>query len=266
MESGQVEALYIPLPNALHYVWIEKALKNDLHVIVEKSLACSYKENIALNKLAQRRKLVLVENFQFRFHKQLEAINQILKDGLIGELRYLRSSFGFPPFSDPLNIRYQASLGGGALLDAGAYPIRIAQYFLGENLKVAAANLIYSPEREIDLWGGAYLKQKSGHIFAEIAFGFDFHYQCNLELLGNKGLISANRIFTAPPGHSVEIALETAEGKVKKVIPPDNHFINMLTHFYNLVISGRNVENEYNINVNQARIIEDLRHKANESQ
>lgn len=264
IESGQLDAVYIPLPNALHYEWIKKALDQNLHVLVEKSLACSYEESLYLNRLAQHRKLVLVENFQFRFHRQLETINQILKERLIGEIRYLRSSFGFPPFSDSTNIRYQSSLGGGALLDAGAYTIRIAQYFLGNDLLVSAAKLVYDNKRGIDIWGGAFLMQKTGELFAEIGFGFDNYYQCNLEILGNKGLIVADRIFTAPPGYSPKISVETPEGRVDNIVQPDNHFINMLKHFYDLIIGKISADNEYEMNVNQARLIEDLRQKANE--
>jgi dTDP-3,4-didehydro-2,6-dideoxy-alpha-D-glucose 3-reductase len=260
---GQIDAVYIPLPNALHREWIEKALDNSLHVLVEKSLACSHEEGVFLNKLAEDKKLILVENFQFRFHSQIEIINRIIREGQIGELRYLRSTFGFPPFTDPMNIRYQASLGGGALLDAGAYTIKVAQNFLGNDLTVTAANLVYDPEKGIDIWGGAYLRQKAGQLFAEIAFGFDFYYQCSLEIMGSKGLITADRIFTSPPGHSPKITVETAEGRKENIIGPDNHFKNMLLHFYGLVKGEQGAEDEYRMNVSQARLIEELRQRAN---
>ena len=134
----ELEAIYIPLPNALHAEWIEKAFGKGLHVLVEKSLATSFEDVLRLNRMALEKKYVLLENFQFRFHKQLEVIKELVKDGKIGPLRCVRSSFGFPPFSDKKNIRYNKKLGGGALLDAGAYPVKISQIFLGNDIEVAA--------------------------------------------------------------------------------------------------------------------------------
>ena len=186
----------------------------------------------------------------------------MLRDGIIGELRCLRSSFGFPPFPDADNIRYQKELGGGVLLDAGSYPIKIAQYFLGDDLSVVAANLNFDPEMEVEIWGGAYLKQNTGEMFAAIAFGFDNFYQCNLDLWGSKGGIYANRIFTAPPGYAPEIVLETGLGKRTIKLEPDNHFENMLSHFYGIITTGKGRELECSQNINQGRLVEELRRQS----
>ena len=262
IDDPLVDAVYIPLPNALHAQWIEIALGLGLHVLVEKSMACSYEEVRELNKIAKARSLVLLENFQFRFHTQLAFIKKILHEGTIGELRCMRSSFGFPPFPNENNIRYQKELGGGALLDVGAYPIKLSQIFLGENIDVKEANLYFDENKGVDIWGGAYLKQRDGVLFSEIAFGFDNFYQCNLELWGSKGKIYTNRIFTASPEHEPIIELETMAGKEMIKLPVDYHFKNMLMHFYDLIISKKGIKNEYLQNVNQARLIEELKNKA----
>lgn len=259
-----LQAVYIPLPNKLHSDWTEKALKNGLHALVEKSLSCSYEEVVRLNDLARKKKLVLLENFQFRFHSQLAHIIRLVNDGRVGELRCIRSSFGFPPFPDAENIRYQKTLGGGALLDAGAYPIKLAQIFMGEKVKVQAANLFMDEGKGVDIWGGAYLKQDNGDLFAEIAFGFDNFYQCNLELWGSKGKIYTNRIFTAAPGVRPVIEVETRDGKECIQLEEDRHFENILVHFHKLINHEIDANDEYAQNINQARLIAELRTKANE--
>ena len=262
LDSKPLDAVYIPLPNAMHGEWIRKALERGLHVLVEKSLTCSYEETLRLNRFAEKMGLALVENFQFRFHSQLAAINKVLSDGVIGEIRCIRSSFGFPPFPDQENIRYQSELGGGALLDAGAYPIKISQYFLGNDLTVAAANLVYDLNKKVDIWGGAYLKQRYGECFAEIAFGFDNFYQCNLEIWGSKGKVYTHRIFTAPPNLAPELILETASGTETLKLKADHSFENMLRHFHMLVKNKQGMSTEYEQNVSQARLIDELRSKA----
>jgi predicted dehydrogenase len=239
----------------MHAEWIERALNNNLHVLVEKSMACSYEEVKYLNELASQRSLVLVENFQFRFHNQLAVISDLINEGKIGEIRCVRCSFGFPPFSDPDNIRNNKELGGGALLDAGAYPLKITQIFLGQDIEVSSANLWYDEEKDIDIWGGAYLKQKKGPLFAEIAFGFDNFYQCNLELWGSEGKINTNRIFTTPPDFSPEIIFESSNGSEIISVEPCNHFEKMLFHFYNLITTKEGLTIEYTQNINQSRLI-----------
>lgn len=258
-----IEAIYIPLPNSLHAEWIEKALNRDIHVLVEKSMTCSLAETERLNRLARNKGLVLVENFQFRFHRQMSVLQQILADGGIGELRCLRSSFGFPPFADKNNIRYQKSLGGGALLDAGAYPIKAAQIFLGPELTVKAARLHNDLEYGVDTWGGGFIAQKNGDLFMEFAFGFDHHYQCNLELWGSRGKLTATRIFTAPPGFSPVIEWEHGSGKETISVEPDNHFQRMLEHFHKLIADPSLAESEYRQNISQATLIEEYKMIAN---
>lgn len=264
LESSVCDAIYIPLPNSLHYTWVKKALQNGLHVLVEKSMACDLTEVEELNALANKNNLVLIENFQFRFHSQLKQILSMYQEGLIGDLRCVRSSFGFPPFPDSGNIRYNYDLGGGALLDAGAYPIKISQIFLGYDLRVASASLSFDKQKKVDIWGGAHLKQKNGDLFSEIAFGFDHYYQCSLELWGNKGRIFTNRLFTAPETHVPEILLENQNGKQMIKGHPDHHFRNMLLHFHQLVSMGGDLTEEYKQNINQARLIAELKQKANE--
>ena len=264
LELPDLDAVYIPLPNSLHAEWIEKSLNRGLHVLVEKSLACNHADAIRLNELASLKGLALVENFQFRFHPQLKAIQDLVRSGRIGELRCVRSSFGFPPFPDEDNIRYDKSLGGGALLDAGAYTLKISQIFLGHNLTVSAANLERDEGYEVDIWGGAYLKQNGGSLFSEVAFGFDHQYQCNLELWGSKGRITTKRLFTAPPGYVAEINIENGMEQEVLLIEPTNHFENMLCHFYGLANDPTGRDLEYKQNIKQAQLIEEVFVKASE--
>lgn len=257
--KDDVDAIYIPLPNALHYEWVKKALKNGIHILVEKSLTCNFNNTIELIELAKNNNLVLVENFQFRFHRQLEVIKELLKSRRIGKLHTLRSSFGFPPFADDDNIRYNAALGGGALLDVGAYGFKIAREFLGNDISVKAAKSFFSTVRDVDVSGAAFITQNNGDIIAQTAFGFDHFYQCNVELWGSEGKISTERIFTAPPGFTTEIKIETKTGIEILPVEPDNHFKNMLQHFYDLCTRKKSLEEEMEQNYHQARLIEEFK-------
>ena len=259
LDNFSLDAVYIPLPNSLHFEWVRKALEKSIHVLVEKSLGCSYEEVVELNKLAAEKNLVLVENFQFRFHSQLKYVLDVVKEGKLGELRIVRSTFCFPPFPDKSNIRYKEELGGGALLDAGAYPVKISQLLLGEDLQVTSA-VLNNEDQEVDIWGGAFLQQKNGKLFSEIAFGFDNYYQCSLEVVGSKGRLYTNRIFTAGEAVTPSILLETnSEGPKEIKLNPDNHFRNMLVHFSELIKGNQDAGAEYNANINQARLLQEIK-------
>jgi len=258
----KLDAVYIPLPNSLHYNWIKKAINKNINVLVEKSMACTLNEVVELNDLAKKKNVVLVENFQFRFHNQLSFIKNLIDRGRIGEIRSIRSSFGFPPFGDKENIRYKKDLGGGALLDAGAYTLKISQIFLGREIYVDSACLEFSSNENVDIWGSAFLKQKNGKVTAQLAFGFDNYYQNSIEIWGSTGKITASRIFTASPGFEPTIIIES-EGKSECVkLPQDNHFKKMMIHFHNLVQSKVGLDEEYIQNINQARLIDELFKKA----
>ncbi|MDB4733901.1 Gfo/Idh/MocA family oxidoreductase [Planctomycetota bacterium] len=167
-----LDAVYIPLPTGLHSQWISSALERGLHVLCEKSLTTSLDATATLCNLARERGLALVENFQFRCHPQLSKIKQVIQSGRIGELRSINVRFGMPPFSDEDNIRYSAELGGGSLLDAGAYPVRIIQELLGHNVTATSASLFHDKRRGVDIWGGGVTEVESGANFCSCCLRF----------------------------------------------------------------------------------------------
>jgi NDP-hexose-3-ketoreductase len=259
-----IDAVYIPLPNSMHYEWIKKSLLKGKHVLVEKSLACNLDQVEKLTSLAKSKELVLIENFQFRFHPQLKAIKELISSGEIGEIRNVRSSFGFPPFLDEDNIRYSKELGGGALLDAGAYPLKVSQELLGQELFVDSAILSYCSKKQVDMWGSAQLKTETGDVVSQISFGFDNFYQCSLEIWGTKGIIKAGRIFTCPPASEAIIELTNDNGKEVIIINSENHFENMLQYFYKLINKFLPVEVEYTSSLHQSKLISEVYKKSYE--
>ena len=256
VERDDIDALYIPLPIGLHHEWVVRSLENEKHVLCEKSLAINYESALKMVESARANAKVLMENFMFVHHSQHKFVLDQLKNGEIGEIRCFRSSFGFPPFPKN-NIRYIKALGGGALLDAGTYTLKASQFILQEELRVKAAHLTIDPAGDVDLFGGALLTSKSG-IITEIAFGFDNYYQCNYEVWGSKGKITSERAFTAGPGIRPRVIIEKQDEKHEFILPEDNHFINIFTHFYNSIVLKK-LENNYEELLTQAKLLSETR-------
>lgn len=272
IEDASIDAVYVPLPNALHHEWVMKALDAGKHVLCEKSLGCTEREAMDMVGRAEENGLALVENFQFRFHQQLEELRDLIglgdvRKNVIGDLRTVRCSFGFPPFPDAHNIRYQRELGGGALLDAGAYMLKIAAIILGDHIAVRAASLVTDPELDVDLHGSGCLLDPDTGVTAHVAFGFDHHYRCGVEVWGSEGLVRTNRLFTAHANVEPVFEIETASGgREEHTCSPDNHFVNMLRHFHSVCNPHQREqrEEEYRQNLVQARLLGEFQKVAGE--
>ena len=91
-----------------------------------------------------------------------------------------------------------------------------------------------SDEYAVDIWGSAFLKQSHGKVTSQIAFGFDHFYQNSLELWGSLGQIS-QRIFTAGPKIQPQINYKDHKKNDNFLLAQDNHFINILRHFFRLI-------------------------------
>jgi dTDP-3,4-didehydro-2,6-dideoxy-alpha-D-glucose 3-reductase len=259
VNRDDLDVAYVPLPTGLHAEWVKKLLLADKHVMVEKSLAARYVDACGLVSLAQNRNRVLMEHFQFLHHSQMAFVQQTIREGGIGEIRLIRSSFGFPPLGAG-NFRYDAGLGGGALLDAGAYTLRVSQVFLGQSLRVQSALMLPNSTGTVDLQGAAQLVSDSG-VPAQAAWGFNHFYQCSVEIWGQLGRILQDRAFTAPPGFSPRVLVETATGRREHLLPPDNHFKNLWRAFHAFVLAGCGNEARAAI-LTQARLISEVRSQA----
>tara|TARA_B100000886_G_scaffold337887_1_gene299590 strand:+ start:4950 stop:5942 length:993 start_codon:yes stop_codon:yes gene_type:complete len=260
--NGDLDAVYIPLPNSLHFKWAKLALKQNIHVLVEKPLAVSLLEVQQLTNIARKKKLILFETFQFRFHNQLIKIKDLLEKESIGEIRNLRATFCFPPLPNIENIRYQKDLNGGCLLDAGAYTVKISQILLGNNLEVVGSSLTIPEGKDVEIWGSAMLQNERKDITSFLHFGFDNFYKCGIEILGSKGEIYTNRLFTAPNDYEALIYLKNNSSSVELKVDKDDHFVKMLKYFYKLATEKKYLEKEYIDNLDQARIMDTIKKKS----
>ncbi len=256
IDSPKIEALYIPLPPALHYQWAKQALKHGKHVFLEKPSTVSFSRTQELVKMADTRKLVLQENYMFQYHTQLKEIQKLLISGDIGKIRLIKSSFGFP-LRGADDFRYQKALGGGALLDAGGYVVKLATLFLGSSVKVKTACL-NSWGYDVDMFGSVTLENDVGMVF-QGSFGMDCYYQCSLEIWGSKGRLYTNRIFTAPPTLAPKVTIETNNGTQELVFEPDNHFAESIQMYYNAIKEDNVREKMYNDMLLQANLIEHVK-------
>lgn len=242
LDLDEVEAVYVPLPNAMHASWIEEALFARKHVLAEKPMTTSGARTGELTAKARSRGLVLMENMMFLHHSQHAVVKRQLEEGAIGHLYAFHASFAVPrrPAGD---IRHSAELGGGALLDTGVYPIRAAMAFLGgSDMAVVAAVLTSRPGQHVDSCGHALLSTEGG-VGAHLTFGLDHSYRSSYELWGSEGRIAIEHAYTPPSDHVPVLRLERKSSVQEIRLAPDDQVANSVRAFATAVRSGRLPDN-----------------------
>lgn len=257
LRRGDIDAVYVPLPTGLHEEWVTKSLVAGKHVFVEKAFTDDYEAAKRMVENARRNGRLIMEDFMFEHHSQYQWVAGMISEGRVGKPRLLRATFGFPPLPK-VGYRYDPSLGGGALIDAGCYVVRVARRFTEGELELVGANLDYDEDTGVDLYGEAMLRNRDG-LVAQVAFGFDYHYQCLCELLGTEGKITLTRAFTPPPGFRPTAIYETRDRKVEHTLPADNHFVNILRHFVEVVGDKSKWPSQFELLLSQARLLDEIR-------
>lgn len=255
IEDDSIEAIYLPLPPALHYKWGKEVLLHNKHLFLEKPSTTSLEDTKELVELAKVKDLALHENYMFVYHKQLEEINEIVESGEIGDIRLYRMAFGFPRRAAN-DFRYNKKLGGGTLLDNGGYTIKLASLLLGETAQIASSNLNYIDDFEVDVFGTATVVNDEG-LTAQIAFGMDNSYKCDLEIWGSKGTLFANRIFTAPDGFVPKLIKKVGNNPEEIIdLSADCTFKKSIEFFKSCIDSIGNREKSYSNLIRQSKLVE----------
>ena len=229
LADESIDAVYVPLPPALHFEWGKKVLNAGKHLFMEKPFTTKQSDTKQLLELADQKGLKVHENYMFLYHSQLAKIKEMIADGSLGDIRLYKMSFGFPMRGQG-DFRYNKELGGGALLDCGGYPVRLALELLGNTAKVVHSKLVQPNGFEVDLYGSAVMENDVGEV-AQISFGMDNAYQCQLEVWGSKSTLIAPRIFTAGDGIKPTLILRTSFDESKMELDADDQFLHSIEAF-----------------------------------
>lgn len=260
VSSSNIDAIYIPLPPALHHKWAKLALLNGKHVFVEKPSTTSLEDTMDLISVASEKGLTLHENYMFVYHSQLEEIQTLVRSGEIGDVRLYRITFGFPRRAAN-DFRYNKALGGGALLDAGGYCMKYANWLLGGDAHVVTAQANYIDEFEVDMYGSATMKNTDGHI-AQIAFGMDNDYRCDIEVWGSTGTITSGRILTAPEGFVPSYTIKKNQEIETRQLSADDAFLKSIQRFVECVEESDVRQEEYALMKKQEELVEEFKNYA----
>lgn len=263
VSASDVDAVYIPLPPALHFPWAKRALFHKKHILVEKPFTTRLSDTMHLIELANSNGLAVHENYMFQYHKQLGDIMAIINSEKLGDVRLFRVAFGFPrrSFND---FRYNKILGGGAVLDCGGYTIKYASILLGNTARVVQAYSNNLQGFNVDMFGSAVMINDSG-ITAQLAFGMDNSYKCELEVWGSKARLVTNRVLTAPAGVTPEARIIDSQGNEDTILlSADDSFGKSIDVFADCILSSQTRECNYKEVKRQAELLNQFMELSNE--
>ena len=138
LADPEIDAVYNPLPNSHHGPWTIRALEAGKPVLCEKPLASNAEEATQMADVAGTTGLVLAEAFHWRYHALAHRVREILDSGEIGRLQRVEAALCFP-LPTPNDIRWDFALSGGALMDAGCYPVSLVRFLANAEPEVVAA-------------------------------------------------------------------------------------------------------------------------------
>jgi xylose dehydrogenase (NAD/NADP) len=210
LADPSIDAVYISLPNALHCEWSIRALEAGKHVLCEKPMSTDPSAVEAVFEVAEAQGLVCMEAFMWRHHPQTRRLEELAAGGAIGELRVVRSDFGFTLDPASGDVRLSSDLEGGALADLGCYCISATRLLAGEPESVVARQVLAASG--VDLRIGGTLAH-AADVLAELYCGFDLPRRHALEVIG-----SAGSILVEDPWHCRRVGLRMTRGGESEMI------------------------------------------------
>ena len=185
-EDAEVEVVYVATPHVFHFENTMMCLNHNKAVLCEKPFAMNYEEVRQMVELARKKNLFLMEALWTRFFPGTLKILELIKNDAIGEIKYIRSDFGFKASFDPDGRLFNKALGGGSLLDIGIYPVFIALMTMGVPEKVMSDAIIGSTNVDDSI--SMVFKYKNGSL-ATLSSTFMANMPIETDICGTKGMI-----------------------------------------------------------------------------
>ena len=210
ISDPSVDAIYVSLPNSMHYEWTLRSLAAGKHVLCEKPFATNAAQAEEMFDAAERGGLVLVEAFMYRSHPVTLAVFETVRSGEIGQLKLIRTSFCYRTTKVRDNIRFDPALAGGALMDIGCYCLDFSRHFAGAEPTAAHAVGHLHESGVDDLMCGVL--QFPGGVTASFTCGMTVQADNTAYLCGSEGFVEVPVPWKPPR--------ENAEYSVVRGTPP----------------------------------------------
>lgn len=215
LNDPEIDAVYIPLPNALHTEWSVKAAEAGKHVLCEKPIGLSTDDLDTLIAAREATGRLIAEAWMPAHHPQWHRTRELIEAGAIGRLHHVTGVFTYG-LADPSNIRLSADLGGGALRDIGVYPIGAFRLASGLEPEPVHVDMVREAGVDTSTWVAA----RAGDV------RFDFHVSMraarhqHMMFHGSEGTLSLPAPFNPGSYAEAQIVIERDGAEVQVIRYP----------------------------------------------
>jgi len=164
LADSSVDAVYVALPNSLHREWAVRAAEAGKHILLEKPATVNAAELDEVLAAAEQHDVFLAEAFMYRFHPRISRLLEILRDGRIGEVRVIETSFEVDMGLKLDNYRMKNEMGGGALMDLGSYCVSFCRLVAGREPELARGVAHIDPQTRVDFHSSGVLRFPGGAV------------------------------------------------------------------------------------------------------
>ena len=214
LDDPDVDVIYNALPNALHCEWTVKAADAGKHVLCEKPLTLSVEEVDRIIEAAERNGVVVLEAFMYRYHPQTFKVQELIREGAIGDLRVVHASFSWTlesPEGGAPHMLLDPALGGGSLWDVGCYPVSFAQALVGADPVEVFGWQVLS-DTGVDLTFAGQMRFANGAL-AQFHSSFQAPERWGAEVVGSQGTLHLNEPWRHQPEEPAVIRLRREDGE-----------------------------------------------------
>jgi predicted dehydrogenase/diketogulonate reductase-like aldo/keto reductase len=224
LADPEVAAVYIATPHPQHVEWAIKAAEAGKHILCEKPIGVNHAEAMVIAAAAQENGVLLMEAFMYRCHPQTAKVLEIVRSGVLGEIKLLQAAFGFNAGFDANSRLWSNDAAGGGIMDVGCYPVSFSRLIAGaitgqpfaNPVSVTGAGQLH-PQTGVDVTAAATLKFASG-LVAQVSTSIGVNQDNSVRLYGTAGMLHIPSPWI-PPSEGTDAVLHLhKDGKIENVV------------------------------------------------
>jgi len=236
----EIDAIYVPLPNALHKEWAIKAMDAKKHVLVEKPATLTVTDMEEMKEAANRNNVLLMEAFMYQFHPQHSYVKNLMASNIIGDFKHVKAHFSF--YLEKMNsIKLNRELGGGALWDVGCYGVHALTQIVG--MKPTQVTMLgkVDPKYQVDVTSVCFFTDEKNRT-AEVTSSFEAPFLDRYEIFGEKGSIfvqSAFRPDVSEDGAGKIKVTDRGGHVIKSKSFKEDQYLKQIEHFQDCILHNK---------------------------
>lgn len=204
----EIDIVYIPLPNHLHFTYVLKCIEAGKHVLCEKPITLKSEEIEKLIVARDKHHVKVGEAFMVKCHPQWIKAKELVQNGHLGKVGLVQGSFNYYNV-DPANIRNVDTYGGGAMWDIGCYPVMTSRFVLGEEPLKVIGMMEKDQAFGTDRLSSVMMKFPSAQVVFSVSTQLTNHQR--MTFMGDKQNLEVKIPFNAPKDQATQLTLNPGD-------------------------------------------------------